>query len=60
MPDTREDDRFADNPLLTGPPHIRFHAGAPLHAPTGERVGTLCIIDDRPRAFADDELRGRV
>ncbi|TVP78295.1 PAS domain S-box protein [Thioalkalivibrio sp.] len=56
VPDTLEDDRFANNPLVTAPPHIRFYAGAPLHAPDGERVGTFCILDNRPRTFSDDEL----
>ena len=50
------DPRFADNPLVTGPPNIRFYAGAPLHAPNGERIGTLCIIDDRPHDLSADEL----
>ena len=56
IPDAQADPRFADNPLVTGPPHIRFYAGAPLHAPGGERVGTLCIIDDQPQAFSEDDL----
>jgi len=45
------DSRFADNPLVTGAPNIRFYAGAPLHAPGGERVGTLCLLDQRPRTL---------
>lgn len=40
---------FADNPLVTGPPHVRFYAGCPLITQPGIRVGTLCIIDHAPR-----------
>ena len=57
IPDALKDSRFADNPLVTGPPHVIFYAGAPLHAPGGFRIGTLCIIDDTPREFSTAELK---
>ena len=50
--DTLIDQRFADNPLVSGEPHIRFYAGSPVHAPSGERIGTLCLIDPEPRSFS--------
>lgn len=54
--DTLNDIRFADNPLVTGAPFIRFYAGIPLAHDNGERLGTLCIIDTKPRDFSTDDI----
>ena len=56
VPDTLKDEHFHDNPLVTGPPHTRFYAGMPLHGPNGYRVGTLCLIDQAPRVFAESQI----
>lgn len=50
-----EDPRFHDNPLVSGPPYIRFYAACPLRAPNGQRVGTLCLIDEKPRGFTEKD-----
>lgn len=55
--DASKDLRFADNPLVAGEPHIRFYAGAPLRLLNGVSLGTLCIIDHKPREFSDDQLK---
>lgn len=52
---TRRDPRFRDNPLVVEQPHIRFYAGAPLEAPNGHKLGTLCLIDRVPRQLSDEE-----
>ncbi len=56
IPDALQDERFCDNPLVAGPPHVRFYAGCPLRGPGGRKLGTLCIIDSKPRAFSDEDV----
>ena len=51
------DQRFCDNPLVCGDPNIRFYAGYPLAAPDGSRIGTLCIIDDKPKDISKEQLQ---
>lgn len=58
--DAREDDRFAQNPLVTGPPYIRFYAGVPLQAGAGSALGTLCVIDQRPRQLSEQQRDGLI
>ena len=50
-----EDDRFADNPLVTGDPGIRFYAGIPIRSPMGRKVGSICAIDRRARTLSERE-----
>jgi diguanylate cyclase (GGDEF)-like protein/PAS domain S-box-containing protein len=56
VPDARRDARFADNPLVTGDPKIRFYAGAPVRLADGHVIGTLCVIDRVPRGLSEIQL----
>ncbi len=55
--DAAGDGRFLTNPLVTGDMHIRFYAGAPLKVASGDRVGTLCVIDRKPRTLSAVQRR---
>ena len=53
--DATQDNRFKDNPLVTGDPHIRMYAGHPIELENGLRIGTMCVIDNKPRKLAVSE-----
>jgi GAF domain-containing protein len=55
--DAREDERFRDNALVCSEPNIVFYAGVPLCTPSGARIGSLCVIDRRPRDLSGVQIR---
>ena len=55
VPDATCDERFHDNPLVIEAPHVRFYAGAPLVDRQGQRLGTLCILDHKPRCLSEED-----
>ena len=56
VPDTHQDPRFADNPLVLGDPNIRFYAGVPLLVEAGSAIGALSVADRTPRTLTDRQL----
>ena len=56
IPDSAKDERFHDNPLVTGSPFVKFYAGAPLKTSRGYNIGTLCVIDHVARDLNDEQI----
>lgn len=56
VPDALEDDRFRNNPLVTADPSIRFYAGAPMRLTSGHAIGSVCVIDRRPRTLGPTQI----
>lgn len=54
--DASRDPRVASSPMVSGEPHLRFYAGVPLRTASGARLGTLCVLDNKPRTPAPDQI----
>ncbi len=57
VPDATQDDRFVNNPLVTGNPDIRFYCGAPIKLPMGENIGSICVIDTKANYLNDAQRK---
>lgn len=55
--DMTKDVRFSNHPFVTGEQHVRFYAGAPIISPTGQNLGSICVIDQQPRTLSDAQKR---
>lgn len=61
IPDMTKDERFSDNPLVTGQEtNVRFYAGCPIKSLNGSKLGTLCIVDQKPREFSDADAENLI
>lgn len=56
VPDSQKDERFRDNPLVTGAPYVKFYTGVPLKVGGKYNVGTLCVIDSKPRKLTEEQI----
>ncbi|WCL48524.1 ATP-binding protein [Leptospira sp. GIMC2001] len=56
VPNSLLDERFSDNPIVTGDPFVRFYAGFPLITPKGNALGSLCLIDHKPNNINKDQI----
>ncbi|HAA11526.1 MAG TPA: hypothetical protein DCE41_07435 [Cytophagales bacterium] len=56
VPDMRDDERFADNPLVHGDTNLQYYAGIPLETPDGYKLGTLCVLDQKPKKLSQEQV----
>ena len=58
IPDTQSDQRFSETPLVTSDPNMRFYCGLPLTSEKGLGLGSLCVIDTKPRQLTAEQMEG--